>query len=69
MVFQPLDARGNPSGDWVVFADGFAGADPLNSPRDAKYRPTGLAQGPDGAMYVSSTVGGGRIWRITYEGR
>ena len=69
VVFQPLDARGDPSGDWVVFADGFAGADPLNSPRDAQYRPTGLAQGPDGALYVSSTVGGGRIWRISYEGR
>ena len=31
------------------------------------YRPSGLAIGPDGALYVSDDKAG-RIWRITYDG-
>jgi len=63
VVFQPFDARG-PAGAWEVFADGFAGASP--SPRDATHRPTGLAVGPDGSLYVSDDAGG-TIWRILYR--
>ncbi len=55
-----------PSGDWEVFADGFAGVDVVNSPRDAAYRPCGLAQGPDGSLFVTDDVQG-RVWRIMYE--
>ena len=29
-------------------------------------RPVGLAQGPDGALYLSDDKGG-RIWKITYS--
>ncbi len=64
IVFQPL-AGGKASGPWVVFADGFAGAE--RTPDGAAHRPAGLAEGPDGAIYVSDDVGG-RIWRITYRG-
>ena len=64
VVFQPF-AGGAPSGDFEVFADGFAGGD--RSPRGAEHRPTGLAQGPDGSLYVSDDAGG-RIWRIVYTG-
>jgi glucose/arabinose dehydrogenase len=49
--------------DYKVFADGFAGSTP--GPETARHRPTGLAEGPDGALYVSDDRGG-RIWRITY---
>jgi glucose/arabinose dehydrogenase len=49
---------------YTVFADGFAGGTP--GPETAAHRPTGLAQGPDGALYVSDDRGG-RIWRITYH--
>ena len=49
----------------MVFADGFAGA--YKDPGRAAFRPTGLAEGPDGALYVSDDVHG-RIWRITYNG-
>jgi glucose/arabinose dehydrogenase len=58
---------GEVTGDWEVFADGFKGREPLMSPRDAKYRPTGLAQGPDGALYISDSMTG-RIWKVVYTG-
>ncbi len=59
--------NGKPSGDWEVFADGFAGVDPIISVNDAVYRPMGIAEGPDGSLYLSDSVKG-KIWKITYEG-
>ncbi len=64
VVFQPL-ADGKPSGKFVVFADGFAGA--VKEPGEAAHRPSGLAIGPDGALYISDDQRG-RIWRVTYNG-
>jgi glucose/arabinose dehydrogenase/mono/diheme cytochrome c family protein len=64
VVFQPLD-DGKPSGPFVVFADGFAGA--VKEPGQAAHRPSGLAVGPDGALYISDDVRG-RIWRVTFHG-
>jgi glucose/arabinose dehydrogenase/cytochrome c553 len=64
VVFQPL-ADGKASGNFVVFADGFAGG--YRDPGKAAFRPTGLAEAPDGSIYVSDDVHG-RIWRITYNG-
>jgi mono/diheme cytochrome c family protein len=64
IVFQPL-ADGRAAGDFVVFADGFAGA--TKEPGKAAHRPSGLAVGPDGSLYVSDDVSG-RIWRITFHG-
>jgi glucose/arabinose dehydrogenase len=66
VVFVPFDGD-KPSGDWEVFADGFAGVEKIQSPGDAKYRPTGLAVGPNGSLYVSETESGA-VWRITYTG-
>ena len=54
-------------GDWETFADGFAVTSPLMSPGDAVHRPSGIAQGPDGSLYVTDDVGG-RVWRILYTG-
>jgi glucose/arabinose dehydrogenase/mono/diheme cytochrome c family protein len=64
VVFQPL-ADGKPSGSFIVFADGFAG--PVKEPGEATYRPSGLAVGADGALYISDDQKG-RIWRVTYTG-
>jgi mono/diheme cytochrome c family protein len=64
VVFQPM-ADGKASGNYVVFADGFAGA--VKEPGRAAFRPSGLASGPDGSLYISDDVHG-RIWRVTYRG-
>ncbi|MEE8157699.1 MAG: sorbosone dehydrogenase [Gammaproteobacteria bacterium] len=66
VVFVPLDDTGEVAGDWEVFADGFSGMETVRNPRDAKHRPIGLAQGPEGALYISDSVVG-RIWKVTYE--
>jgi len=64
VVFQPL-ADGRVSGDYIVFADGFAGAH--KEPGRAAHRPSGLAVAPDGALFISDDTAG-RIWRVTYIG-
>jgi len=65
VAFVPF-ANGAPSGPWEVFADNFAGVDPIVNTSDAAARPMGLAQGPDGSLYVSDSVKG-RIWRIMFK--
>lgn len=66
VVFVPME-DGLPSGDWEVFAGGFAGSSTVLNPRDAVHRPVGLAMGPDGSLYVSDSRKG-TIWRIIYSG-
>lgn len=64
VVFVPFNGD-NPTGQYEVFADGFAGA--IKSPAQAAHRPAGIGVGPDGALYVSDDVRG-RVWRIVYTG-
>ena len=64
VVFIPFTGAST-SGAWEIFADGFAGPNPM--PTTAPHRPTGVAVAPDGALFVSDDIGG-RIWRITYRG-
>ncbi|MCG8325189.1 MAG: hypothetical protein MI673_06700, partial [Thiotrichales bacterium] len=66
VVFVPFE-NGRVSGKWSVFADRFAGKDNILSPQDADYRPTGLAVGPGGSLYITDSVQG-RIWKVMYTG-
>ena len=66
VCFVPF-VNGKPTGEWEVFADGFAGIDTIVNVSDALYRPMGLATGPDGSLYVSDSQKG-KIWRIMYKG-
>lgn len=64
VTFAPW-RNGQPSGSYRVFADGFAGASLTVS--GAAHRPVGLAQGPDGEIYISDDQAGW-IWRVWYVG-
>jgi glucose/arabinose dehydrogenase len=66
IVFQPFNGA-KVSGTYEVFADNFAGMDPLMKREEAKARPAGLAQAVDGSIYISDMVKG-RIWRVVYRG-
>lgn len=66
IAFVPMK-NGVVTGPWEVFADGFAGVDPIAITNDAKFRPMGLAEGPDGSIYISETQKG-KIWRVMYKG-
>ncbi len=66
VVFVPFDRNGK-AGAPTVFADGFAGFDRnAGSRAPAAYRPIGVAEGPDGSLYVADSQKG-RIWRIAYQ--
>ena len=63
VVFLPM-ANGKANGSYETFADGFAQGN--LQPDAAAHRPIGLAQGPDGALYITDDKGG-RIWKVTYK--
>ncbi len=67
VAFVPFK-NGKPSGDWEIFADNFAGSPELAASGRANHRPCGLAQGPDGSLYVSDDAKG-TIWKIAYKGK
>lgn len=64
VVFVPFQ-EGRPAAEWETFAEGFR--EPGQGPREAEHRPVGLAQGPDGSLYVTDDAAGW-VWRIQYEG-
>jgi glucose/arabinose dehydrogenase len=63
IVFQPM-RDGRPSGAYEVFADKFNTA----TGGTVNRRPTGVAQGPDGALYIADDQSG-RIWKVIYTGK
>jgi glucose/arabinose dehydrogenase len=68
VTFQPI-ANGKASGMFEVFADGFTGKPaPIKAPGEAAARPDGVAQGPDGSLYISEDVKG-KLWRVMYKGK
>ncbi len=67
VAFVPFK-DGLPSGNWEVFAEGFAGGPEIKNPSDAKHRPMGLAEGPDGSLYICDSVDG-TVWRVIYNNK
>lgn len=65
VVFVPFK-NGKPSGDWEIFADNFSGVPTKTNAGRTNYRPCGLAQGPDGSLYVTDDTKGA-IWKIAYK--
>jgi glucose/arabinose dehydrogenase/mono/diheme cytochrome c family protein len=65
VVFQPFK-NGMAYGEWEVFADNFSGSSEKTANGRADHRPCGLAQGPDGSLYVSDDKGG-TIFKISYN--
>jgi glucose/arabinose dehydrogenase/mono/diheme cytochrome c family protein len=64
VIFQPV-AAGRSAGPCELFADGFAG--PVETPEKAVHRPSGVAVGPEGSLYISDDIAG-RIYKIVYAG-
>jgi glucose/arabinose dehydrogenase len=64
VAFQPM-SNGQPAGEFELFAQGFPGDSA--APGKAKYRPSGLAVTPDGALLITDDQRG-RIWRVAYRG-
>lgn len=67
VCFVPFDEQGRPRGTYEQFAWGFAGVEDFTNTRDARFRPAGVAVGPDGSLYIGETEKG-RIWRVIYTG-
>ncbi|WP_080241222.1 PQQ-dependent sugar dehydrogenase [Spirosoma rigui] len=58
--------NGKPAGKWEIFADNFAGTDLVKPTGPVQHRPCGLAQGPDGSLYVTDDLNG-TLFRIAYK--
>ena len=68
VAFVPFK-NGKATGEWEIFANGFAGVIDgvkVTNTSKAKARPCGLAQGPDGSIYVSDDTKGS-IFKISYS--
>jgi glucose/arabinose dehydrogenase len=65
VAFLPMQ-NGKASGEYETFADNFANG--KLQPDAAEHRPVGLAQAPDGSLFVTDDKGG-RIYKITYKGK
>jgi glucose/arabinose dehydrogenase len=67
VAYAPMSG-GKFTGAYETFADGFAGGEIRSAPGAAAHRPAGLAQAPDGGVYVTDDAKG-RIWKIVYVGQ
>lgn len=66
VAFVPFQ-NGKPSGPWEVFAENFMEVDRSKAKSSFQHRPMGIAQGPDGALYVADDIKG-TIFKISYAG-
>jgi glucose/arabinose dehydrogenase len=66
VAFAPFRSN-RPVGSFTTFADGFNPTPAAGRAPPGTHRPTGLAQGPDGSLYVTDDSGGS-IWKVYYRG-
>jgi glucose/arabinose dehydrogenase len=66
VTFQPFSGE-RPSGKFEIFASGFPGKVPLMNPNEAMARADGVAEAPDGSLYITDSQKG-KIWRVIYKG-
>lgn len=66
VVFAPFRFN-RPVGSFTTFADGFNPTPAAGRAPPGTHRPTGLAQGPDGSLYITDDTGG-TIWKVSYRG-
>jgi glucose/arabinose dehydrogenase len=64
VVFVPFRSN-RPTGSFTTFADGFNPNPGAGGARLAR-RPVGLAQAPDGSLFITDDTGG-TIWRVSYR--
>ncbi|MFL5633760.1 MAG: PQQ-dependent sugar dehydrogenase [Gemmatimonadaceae bacterium] len=67
VAFAPFRSN-RPTGSYTTFADGFNPNPGPGRATPGTHRPTGLAQAPDGSLFITDDTGG-TIWRVTYRGR
>lgn len=51
-----------------IFASGFAGKPQIMQPNEASARPNGIAEAPDGSLYIVDNLKG-KIWRVFHRAR
>jgi glucose/arabinose dehydrogenase len=51
-----------------IFASGFAGKPQIMQPAEAAARPNGVAEAPDGSLYIVDNVKG-KVWRVFHRAR
>lgn len=69
VVFVPFSGGTRPTGEFTTFADGFMTRPPTSprvTPGTGVHRPVGLAQSPDGALYISDDAGG-TVYKVTFR--
>lgn len=65
VTFQPFSGD-TPAGKFEIFASGFAGKSPLMNANEALARADGVAQAPDGSLYITESQKG-KVWRVFYR--
>lgn len=64
VAFVPFK-NGKPKGEWEIFANNFAGVDLEHPTGPIEHRPCGIAEGPDGSLYICDDLNGS-IFKISY---
>jgi glucose/arabinose dehydrogenase len=66
VTFQAFSGKDS-AGEFEIFASGFAGKAQIMNPNDALARADGVAQAPDGSLYITESQKG-KVWRVFYRG-